>query len=82
MITMHQCQYCGREFEAKRRDASCCSSRECQNARWREWKTKGYNILGHPICGFIETDKRRINRRRRKVYARMQQFARLDGYRK
>lgn len=36
MISICKCQYCGREFEAKRRDASCCPDRKCQSARWRK----------------------------------------------
>lgn len=115
-----KCKYCGREFEAMRRDASCCPDRKCQSARWRKLyyqrpkppppvyllecrvcgkKFKSTNklsrycsehcrmvVTGHykpkSSTGIAETDVKRIARRRREVYARMQQFAHLDGDRK
>ena len=124
MNLMHQCKYCGREFEAKRSNARCCPDRKCQLARMRDYwhghkpiakpiakpvyllecrvcgkKVKSTNKLsrycadhcrtvatGHykpkATTGIAETDVKRIARRRREVYARMQQFAHLDGYRK
>ena len=124
MISIHRCTYCGREFEAKRSDASVCPNRECQLARMRDY-WRGYKPIAKPIVkpvyllecqvcgkkfksttkqtrycsehcrtvaighykpkattGIAETDVKRIARRRREVYARMQQFARLDGARK
>lgn len=124
MITICKCQYCGREFEAKRSNASVCPNRECQLARMRDY-WRGYKPIARPIVkpvyllecqvcgkkfksttkqtrycsdhcrsvatghyhlksstGIAETDTKRIASRRREVYARMQQFASLDGYRK
>lgn len=124
MISIHLCTYCGREFAAKRSDASVCPNRECQLERMRDYG-RGYKPIAKPIAkpvyllecrvcgkkfksttkmtlycsehcrkvaaghyypksstGIAETDVKRINRRRREVYARMQQFAALDGDRK
>mgnify|MGYP003290627336 CR=1 FL=1 len=48
MISIHRCTYCGREFEAKRSDASVCPSRECQLARMRDY-WHGHKPIAKPV---------------------------------
>ena len=49
MISIHLCTYCGREFEAKRSDASVCPNRECQLERMRDYG-RGYKPIARPIA--------------------------------
>lgn len=66
MITICKCQYCGREFEAKRSDATICSDPACRHARWREYarnrrpRPLPVYLLTCRVCGkqFKSTDKR------------------------
>lgn len=78
---MNKCRYCGKEIPELGRNGQpmkYCSDK-C-NASY-QWFYSGNKTLGHDTCGFAENHKRQISRRRREVYARMQQFAALDGNR-
>ena len=88
------CVVCGKQFETVFSSQKCCSH-ECRHEHRLRLdharKTGHYRPTTSRLSppgrerdydGYRADDMRRIRKRRREVYARMQQFAHLDGYRK
>lgn len=69
-----ECQVCGKKFKSTNKLSRYCSE-HCRKVAKGHYYPKS-------STGIAETDTKRIARRRREVYERMQQFAHLDGNRK
>lgn len=73
-VYLLECKTCGKKFKSTNKQTRYCSD-HCRKVATGHYKPES-------STGIAETDTKRIVRRRREVYARMQQFAHLDGYRK
>lgn len=72
-VYLLECRGCGKKFKSTNKLSRYCSE-HCRTVATGHYKPKS-------STGIAETDVKRIARRRREVYARMQQFAALDGNR-